>query len=96
MTLHHITDVSALFHQFARSLHPGGHIALADLDEEDGSFHEDPAGVQHQGFAREQVRTWLEKAGFQAVLIETATTTHKGGRDYSVFLVTATSPGGQN
>ncbi len=89
MTLHHIADVPDLFRQFLRHLHPGGGVALADLDQEDGSFHEEASGVQHKGFAREQVKIWLEDAGFQEVRIETATTTHKGGRDYPVFLATA-------
>lgn len=89
MTLHHIADVPALFRQFARDLHPGGRVALADLDSEDGSFHEEASGVQHQGFARDQVRTWLKDAGFQEIGIETATVTHKGGRDYPVFLASA-------
>jgi cyclopropane fatty-acyl-phospholipid synthase-like methyltransferase len=47
MTLHHVPDVPALFHQFERHLQPGGQVALADLDEEDGSFHEDGVGYHH-------------------------------------------------
>jgi len=92
MTLHHIADVPALFRQFARALHPGGGIALADLDQEDGSFHEDASGVQHNGFVREHLQAWLEDAGFRKVRCETAAITHKGGRDYSIFLVTAVNP----
>jgi tRNA (cmo5U34)-methyltransferase len=89
MTLHHIPDVPALFRRFAQWLHPGGRIALADLDEEDGSFHEDPTGVHHQGFPRDAVRSWLEAAGFREIQLETATVTRKKGKDYPVFLATA-------
>jgi cyclopropane fatty-acyl-phospholipid synthase-like methyltransferase len=89
MTLHHIADVPALFRRFAQHLQAEGQVALADLDSEDGSFHEDSAGVHHQGFAREQVRVWLEAAGFQDVLLETATEVRKAERTYPVFLATA-------
>ena len=83
MTLHHVPDVPALFCQFAQHLHPGGHVALADLDTEDG------VGYHHRGFHREQVQVWLKAAGFQNIHVETATVTHKEGKDYPVFLATA-------
>ncbi len=89
MTLHHVADVPALFHQFAEHLRTGGRVALADLDREDGSFHEDSTGVHHQGFQREQVKVWLEEAGFQEVQLGTATTVHKAEKAYPVFLATA-------
>jgi ubiquinone/menaquinone biosynthesis C-methylase UbiE len=89
MTLHHVEDAQDLFHQFSRHLHPGGQIALADLDTEDGLFHGDMAGVHHRGFSREVIQAWLAAAGFQEILLQTATLTHKDGREYSVFLATA-------
>lgn len=89
MTLHHILDVPALFQHFARQLRPGGRVALADLDEEDGSFHEKGVHIHHRGFRRELVKAWLQEAGFQDIRLETATTTQKDGKDYSVFLATA-------
>lgn len=39
MALHHIKDTQHLLRTFTSHLHPGGFIALADLDREDGSFH---------------------------------------------------------
>jgi 2-polyprenyl-3-methyl-5-hydroxy-6-metoxy-1,4-benzoquinol methylase len=89
MTLHHIADVPALFRRFAQHLHPGGRVALADLDQEDGSFHEDMTGVHHHGFSRAQIHTWLEEAGFLDVHTDTAAVSPKKGKDYSVFLATA-------
>jgi len=89
MTLHHVADVPALFLQFRQHLHPGGQVALADLDEEDGSFHEATVSIHHRGFLREQIQSWLEVAGFQEIHLETATVTPKEGKDYSVFLATA-------
>lgn len=89
MTLHHIADIPALFLRFVQHLSPGGQVALADLDEEDGTFHEDPSGVHHQGFQRNHIQGWLAEAGFKQIQVETATVTSKEGRDYPVFLATA-------
>ena len=88
MTLHDVPDVPALFVRLMQHLKSGGWVALADLDEEDGSFHGDMAGVHHQGFHRNRVREWLEDAGFGRIQIETATVTRKEEKDYSVFLAT--------
>lgn len=89
MTLHHIADVSALLSRLVSHLNPGGRVALADLDEEDGSFHEDRTGVLHHGFRRAHIQAWLEEAVFRQVHFGTTTVTHKEGKDYSVFLAKA-------
>ncbi len=91
MTLHHVKDIVPLLASFKALLHPGGRIALADLETEDGSFHEDPTGVFHHGFSAEELSDMLRKAGFSAVSIETATTIVKGERIFPVLLATATS-----
>ncbi len=88
MTLHHIADVPALFQRFLQHLNSGGQVALADLDEEDGTFHEGVTDVHHKGFPRERIQGWLEDAGFRQVQLETATVTSKGGKDFPVFLAT--------
>ena len=89
MTMHHVADVPALFRRFAHHLNPDGQVALADLDEEDGTFHEDKTGVHHNGFLREQIQSWLAEAGFREIQLETAAVTAKESRDYSIFLATA-------
>ena len=91
MTLHHVADVPGLFHRFAAHLHPGGQVALADLDAEDGSFHDGVPGVHHLGFRRDQVMGWLEAAGFLEIRLETAVVTRKGDKDYPVFLASGRS-----
>ncbi|EQD35001.1 Methyltransferase type 11 [mine drainage metagenome] len=64
MTLHHIPDVPALLRVFHGMLQPGGWAALADLDAEDGSFHNpDVPGVAHHGFARAELTRWLRASG---------------------------------
>ena len=92
MTLHHVEDVPTLFTRLLGHLRPGGHVALADLDVEDGTFHEDATGVHHRGFPRNRIQAWLEGAGFASVHLDTATVTQKEGRDYPVFLATAQRP----
>ncbi|MCG3146930.1 MAG: Ubiquinone biosynthesis O-methyltransferase [Verrucomicrobiae bacterium] len=94
MTLHHVREVSGLLGRFHSLLTPGGLLALADLDAEDGSFHQDPHGVEHHGFCREWVREQLQAAGFRQVEFETAHEIEKPGaagalRRYPVFLATA-------
>jgi ubiquinone/menaquinone biosynthesis C-methylase UbiE len=94
MTLHHVPDTAALFHQWYDLLLPGGLLCFADLDAEDGSFHGDNTGVFHLGFDRSHLREQLRKAGFQDIRDVTATTMTKdvegkGSRDFPVFLIIA-------
>jgi 2-polyprenyl-3-methyl-5-hydroxy-6-metoxy-1,4-benzoquinol methylase len=91
MALHHVQDTDRLLRSFRDHLEPGGQLALADLDSEDGTFHPaDTAGVFHFGFDREELRHKLEAAGFEAVRFQTAVeVTREDGRAYSVFFVTA-------
>jgi tRNA (cmo5U34)-methyltransferase len=95
MTLHHLADADLILTKFFQSLKPGGIIALADLDEEDGSFHQDnPEGVIHHGFNREKLSGDLERIGFSSVQVSTVhTILKKSGqgreRPYPVFFMTA-------
>lgn len=94
MVLHHIPDVPETLRRLRPCLRPGGWIALADLDSEDGTFHGDSTGVYHHGFDREGVCRWLRDAGF----IDTASReAHRmvrsfpdgQTRQYPVFLASA-------
>lgn len=88
MTLHHVADLPDLFADFHALLHPGGRIALADLEAEDGTFHEDPEGVVHHGFNPEALLGLLAAAGFTNLRATSATAVAKGERSYPVFLAT--------
>ncbi len=72
MALHHIADISSLLHILAALLSPGGYMALADLDTEDGSFHTDPTGVYHHGIDRNWLVAQLMALGVQQVQATTA------------------------
>jgi hypothetical protein len=92
LTLHHVKDVPALLRRLHPLVAPFGYISIADLDEEDGSFHGDGFDGHH-GFCRELVASWLTKAGFRDVDLQTAFDIEKEGRAglrrYPVFLATA-------
>lgn len=92
MTLHHIPDPVPLLVALRTLLNPGGRIALADLEAEDGTFHEEPVGVFHFGFSRERMTELLGRAGFRDIHVATVTEVIKGERGYPVFLATATAP----
>ena len=91
MAMHHVNDTARLIQRFSDNLDAGGLIALADLDKEDGSFHPpDTEGVFHSGFDRTELQTLLEKGGFGEINFLTAHTINKEGKNFPVFLVTAT------
>lgn len=92
MTLHHVSETRPLLDQFYRILTPGGHLVIADLDSDDGQFHEDSTGVFHNGFDRSKLRQAFEKAGFEEVSDRTAATMTKpvaggGKREFTIFLI---------
>jgi len=91
MTFHHLRNVPMVVQRLALSLKPGGWIALADLDIEDGSFHGPSNDVFHLGFDRSKVRKSLSKAGFKDITIEDVYVLNKPDKagkmhSYSVFL----------
>jgi len=89
MTIHHLEDTDALFSKFYKMLRPGGFIAIADLDSEDGTFHSENTGVYHYGFDRDLLKVSAERAGFRDLRFESVSTIRKPERDFSVFLLTA-------
>lgn len=90
MAMHHVEDTDRLIACFAEHLKHNGKIALADLDQEDGSFHPaDIEGVYHRGFSREALQSMLQQHGFTDIGFTTAHTVNKGDKSYPVFLVVA-------
>lgn len=70
MTLHHVAAAGGLLARLTGLLAPGGHIALFDLEPEDGLFHADRAGVFHDGFAPETLVAWFDAAGCENITVE--------------------------
>lgn len=97
MLMHHIADVPAMLRGIAAHVKPGGRVAIADLDTEDGTFHEGAEGVLHRGFERAQFGAWLEQAGFAEPEVSDAFTVHRqddAGAEtrYPIFLAIASKP----
>ena len=92
MTFHHIPDTDDALRRFHGLLEPGGLLAIADLDAEDGSFH-GPEVPVHRGFDREDLKARLLKAGFRDIRFSTPYVidreTGGGPRRFPVFLVLA-------
>jgi ubiquinone/menaquinone biosynthesis C-methylase UbiE len=91
MTLHHLRHVPLVFSRLADLLKPGAWLAVADLDAEDGSFHDQADDVFHHGFQRPQIAEWLTNAGLRWVSVTDAHSMVKPGstgqmRSYGVFL----------
>jgi ubiquinone/menaquinone biosynthesis C-methylase UbiE len=94
MTLHHVVDPERLIREFFTRLSQGGYLAIADLDCDDGEFHDDSTGVFHNGFDRAHLRTILEQSGFEEVRDITAAEIGKTVRNaemrlFSIFLMIA-------
>ena len=66
MVLHHVTDIESLINKFYNLLNPGGHLAIADLYPEDGSFHGE-GFTGHRGFDPSKLSGLLLNQGFQNI-----------------------------
>ena len=91
MTLHHVDDLKSMFAKLHSMLKPGGFIALADLETEDGSFHKEDTGVFHFGFSDKELINFATGAGFSNIEVNPASTVHKPYGDYPVLLLTASA-----
>jgi ubiquinone/menaquinone biosynthesis C-methylase UbiE len=94
MTLHHIDDTGTFIGSMAGHLTSGGVIAIADLDQEDGTFHDDPQEKVHHGFNRSYLDAVFQNNGLQVNSFETAYIIEKVNPEglkaaYPVFLACA-------
>lgn len=92
LILHHILDTNQILRALLDILAPGGTLAVADMDTEDGTFHRE-AYEGYFGFDREELGDKAREAGFEDVRFEDLLTIQKerGGRlrDYPMFLMLA-------
>lgn len=90
MVLHHVRDLDPVLAGFAALLDDGGHLCVADLDTEDGSFHAHTHGFHgHNGFDRAELTRALEAAGFVVEGFAQCEPVERAGATYPVFLATA-------
>jgi predicted TPR repeat methyltransferase len=89
MTLHHIEDLKLLFETIYKNIKEAGFIAIADLQSEDGTFHDDNTGVFHFGFEEKTLVDIVLACGFKNISFENINTINKPHRDFGIFLLTA-------
>lgn len=91
MTLHHLEDADGVLKRFCELLNPGGYLAVADLELEDGNFHDPSAeGIFHLGFDTNELQSTLAGMGMKNISCDIAhtITKEKTGKEYPVFLLT--------
>jgi len=91
-------DITLAAEVFYSLLNPGGTIAVADLDPDDGESH-GPDMIVHSGFVRADLIEIFKKAGFTNIQIDTVATFTKvssktgGIKEFPLFLVIAHKTG---
>jgi len=92
MTLHHIADTDQMLRAFYQLLDTPGHLCVADLDQEDGTFHEGEFHG-HLGFDRDELGGKARQVGFQHISFTTVFHMRKEAagtvKDFSLFLMIA-------
>jgi ubiquinone/menaquinone biosynthesis C-methylase UbiE len=94
LTLHHVMDIALAAEVFYSLLNPGGTIAVADLDPDDGESH-GPEMIVHNGFVRADLREIFKKAGFTNIQIDNVATLTKVSsktrelKEFPIFLMIA-------
>jgi len=76
MVLHHVNDIESIIKKFSSLLNPGGYLAIADLYEEDGSFHGE-GFTGHKGFNIGKLSEILNKNGLKKLTHRTCFTIDK-------------------
>jgi len=94
MVLHHVNDIDSILKKFSKLLSPGGYLAIADLYEENGSFHGE-GFTGHKGFNIEVLSEKLRKNNFKNISNRTCFVIDRKISDtetkkFDVFLLTAT------
>ena len=66
MVLHHVEDIEGIIRKFHKLLNPSAHLVIADLYEEDGSFHGD-GFTGHKGFNIDSLSAILRANKFPGI-----------------------------
>jgi cyclopropane fatty-acyl-phospholipid synthase-like methyltransferase len=94
MTLHHIERYDAAIRSLAEHLRPNGVLCIADLDQEDGSFHGNKETVHH-GIDREHLKQIFRENGLSRIAESTPYIMRKQvgthWREFPIFLLTGQS-----
>jgi ubiquinone/menaquinone biosynthesis C-methylase UbiE len=93
MVLHHVADIDSIIRKFSQLLNPGGYLAIADLYEEDGSFHGEGFNG-HNGFNIEILSGIIGKQHFINIFHKTCFVINREisdtvSKQFEVFLLIA-------
>lgn len=93
MVLHHVADIESIIGKFSKLINPGGYLAIADLYEEDGSFHGEGFNG-HKGFSPEKLSGIISKHNFRNISHKTCFVIERNiseteTKKFEVFLLTA-------
>jgi tRNA (cmo5U34)-methyltransferase len=93
MVLHHVGDIEMIISKFHGLLNPGGYLVIADLYEEDGSFHGD-GFTGHKGFNMHALSGILSKNRFndifhKACFVIDRKISETESKKFEVFIMTA-------
>jgi len=88
MTMHHVLDIEEVITKFNSILTPKGYLCIADLEKEDGSFHDQhPNFIGHNGFHRDELTTILNRCGFVVEYYNVCFAVKKELKEYPVFMM---------
>lgn len=90
LVLHHASDPVGVLASARRTLRSGGKLLIVDMLPHDRVEYREKMGHQWMGFSEEQIRVWLEEAGFRATRF-TSLPIEAGAKGPNLFSVTATS-----
>jgi tRNA (cmo5U34)-methyltransferase len=93
MVLHHVNDTDKIINRFYKLLNKGCHLVIADLYEEDGSFHGE-GFTGHNGFNIDSLSGILSKHMFSEISNRTCfiidrKISETESKKYEVFLIAA-------
>jgi len=94
MVLHHVNDIEKIIRKFNSLLNPSGYLAIADLYEENGSFHgENFTG--HKGFNIDSLTGIIRESNFSDIAYKTVYSLERKISEtetkfFDVFLISAT------
>lgn len=93
MVLHHVNDIETIIKRFSKLLNTGGYLAIADLLEEDGSFHGE-GFFGHKGFNIDNLSQILSKNNLRNIahkncFVIDRKISESETKKFDVFLLTA-------
>jgi len=90
MTMHHIEDTNKAAKIFNSLLNKNGFLCIADLVEEDGTFHPTSQNfIGHKGFNKIDLTKLLDNNGFEVVHYAICYEIEKNDKRYPLFLLIA-------